>query len=68
MHDEATARIRLRSRLIDGEIVKASHSVTLPSINPATEQAIGEIPATPEDVDRAVRSARHASTELSETS
>ena len=54
---------------IDGEIVKASDSATLPSINPVTERAIGEVPdATPEDVDRAVRSARHASTKWTETS
>jgi betaine-aldehyde dehydrogenase len=68
MHDEANAPVPFRGMLIDGEIVKASDSATLPSINPATEQAIGEIPdATPEDVDRAVRAARGASTAWSET-
>jgi betaine-aldehyde dehydrogenase len=69
MHDEERSRIPFCGMLIDGEIVKASDSATLPSINPATEQQIGEIPdATVEDVDRAVRSARRASTGWSETS
>ncbi len=45
--------------LINGEWVESSDSTAVPSLNPATGEILGEIPAaTEEDVDRAVETAR----------
>lgn len=47
--------------LIDGELVEASSGKTFTNINPATEQAIGEVAeASPEDATRAIAAARKA--------
>lgn len=47
--------------LIDGELVAASDGRTFTSLNPATEETIGEAAdATVSDVERAIRAARRA--------
>lgn len=47
--------------LIDGDLVEASSGRTFTNINPATEEAIGEIAdASPEDAARAIAAARKA--------
>src|SRR5262245_59270218 len=47
--------------LIDGELVSASSGATFTSINPATEEVIGEAPdATVADAERAIAAARRA--------
>jgi betaine-aldehyde dehydrogenase len=50
--------IPFRGMLIGGELVEATGGATLESVDPATEQVIGQVPdASAEDVDRAVRAA-----------
>lgn len=52
---------RTRKMLIDGKWVAAASGETLTTYDPATEQALAEVPAgDKEDVDRAVRAARRA--------
>ena len=47
--------------LIDGELVPAASGRTYPNINPATEEVMGEVAdAGPEDMERAIASARRA--------
>ena len=47
--------------LIDGEWVEAASGKTFPTINPATEETLAEVAwGEKEDIDRAVRAARHA--------
>ncbi|MCR9104869.1 MAG: aldehyde dehydrogenase family protein [Gammaproteobacteria bacterium] len=46
---------------IDGELVAAASGKTYPNINPATEEVIGAVAdAGPQDMDRAIASARRA--------
>jgi betaine-aldehyde dehydrogenase len=53
-----TTEVPFRGMLIGGELVEATGGATLESVNPATEQVIGQVPdASAEDVDRAVRAA-----------
>ena len=48
--------------LIDGEWLKGEGRRTLPVINPATEEVLGQLPlATPADLDRALEAADPAS-------
>ncbi len=47
--------------LINGELVDAASGNTYPNINPATEEAMGQVAdAGPEDMDRAIAAARRA--------
>src|ERR1700761_8673496 len=47
--------------LIDGQWVASSDGETIDNINPATEEVLATVQsASAEDVDRAVRAARHA--------
>jgi malonate-semialdehyde dehydrogenase (acetylating)/methylmalonate-semialdehyde dehydrogenase len=54
--------------LIGGEWVDSSGGETMEVVNPATGEAIAEVPAaTAEDVDRAVQAAKKALVEWRET-
>ncbi len=56
----ATA-VKRPEMFIGGEFVSSSGEETVPVVNPATGEAIAEVPnGTEEDVDRAVRAARQA--------
>ena len=47
--------------LIDGELVEAASGKRFENINPATEEVLGEVAdASPEDMKRAIASARQA--------
>ena len=47
--------------LIDGEWLKGEGRRTLPVINPATEEVLGQLPlASPADLDRALEAAQRA--------
>ncbi len=63
LSERATAFLRKRqhSLLIDGQWVAPVGGEHFPTLNPATEEVIGEVAAADvEDVDRAVRAARRA--------
>jgi acyl-CoA reductase-like NAD-dependent aldehyde dehydrogenase len=56
-----TTAIPSNRLFIGGEYVEASSGASFPTINPATEEVLAEVPeAGAEDVDRAVRAAREA--------
>src|SRR5688572_30914124 len=60
-----TAKVQIAPRydlFIDGKFTAPAKGAYFDTINPSTEQKLAEVAlATPEDVDRAVKSARRAS-------
>ncbi|MBI3369564.1 MAG: aldehyde dehydrogenase family protein, partial [Burkholderiales bacterium] len=60
-HTDAFLSKRHHRLLIDGQWVDAQQGGTFPTLNPATEEVVGEIASAGEaDVDLAVRAARRA--------
>jgi succinate-semialdehyde dehydrogenase / glutarate-semialdehyde dehydrogenase len=61
-HVRELTRKRLSARLyIDGDWLEAGKRQTLPLLDPATEDVVGDVPmATPEDLDRALEAAHRS--------